>query len=126
MDGVKLPGQQSILGSVAMEQFGVSIEVTKYLLALMIHGMLCMLCILLLLLLLFNNNSHLFKRIKVDGALIQISGIYNPFFKIFLSLKNIYLFIFAVGDKNHVWGVNRAGAIYYRTNGDVSGKWVQG
>lgn len=80
--GIKLTGQQSMLESVAMEQFGASIKVTKSLLALIIHGMLCMLNILLLLPL-FNNNSRLFERVKVDGALVQISGIYSPFVKIF-------------------------------------------
>jgi len=53
----------------------------------------------------FESSIYcIFNRVKVDGFLVQIS----------------------VGDKSHVWGVNRADNIYYRTNGDINGTWIQG
>ncbi|CAG8714907.1 18729_t:CDS:2 [Racocetra fulgida] len=72
----------------------------------------------------FNTNFLQFKRMKADGKLVQISGIYNYYAKILIFLSvNIYLSISLVGDKNHVWGVNRENQIFYR-NGGIDGSWV--
>ncbi|CAG8745558.1 21364_t:CDS:2, partial [Gigaspora margarita] len=52
-------------------------------------------------------------------------------FELFESRIDDFNFIFKgksrwciIGDKNHVWGVNRQNQIFYRTNGDVNGVWV--